>query len=58
MESGLNTNNEKNTLIDSVQYRLFYAEINLEKIPTAIPLDIFPKDKISFRAVFQSNQSF
>lgn len=47
MESGLNTNNEKNTLIDSVQYRLFYAEINLEKIPTAIPLDIFPKDKIS-----------
>ncbi|MFB5608324.1 MAG: hypothetical protein ACE5RG_09535, partial [Candidatus Nitrosomaritimum yanchengensis] len=47
MESGLNTNNEKNTLIDSVQYRLFYAEINLDKIPTAIPLDIFPKDKIS-----------
>jgi hypothetical protein len=47
MESGINTNNEKNTLIDSVQYRLFYAEINLEKIPTAIPLDIFPKDKIS-----------
>ncbi|MGD8708438.1 MAG: hypothetical protein PVI88_07125 [Nitrosopumilaceae archaeon] len=47
MESGLNANNEKNTLIDSVQYRLFYAEINLEKIPTAIPLDIFPKDKIS-----------
>jgi hypothetical protein len=47
MESGLNTNNEKNTLIDSVQYRLFYAEINLEKIATAIPLDIFPKDKIS-----------
>ena len=47
MESGLNTDNEKNTLIDSVQYRLFYAEINLEKIPTAIPLDIFPKDKIS-----------
>ena len=47
MASGLNTNNEKNTLIDSVQYRLFYAEINLEKIPTAIPLDIFPKDKIS-----------
>jgi len=47
MESGLNTNNEKNTLIDSLQYRLFYAEINLEKIPTAIPLDIFPKDKIS-----------
>lgn len=47
MESGLNTDNEKNTLIDSVQYRLFYAEINLEKIPTAIPLDIFPKDKIA-----------
>ncbi len=47
MESGLNTNNEKNQLIDSIQYRVFYAEINLEKIPSAIPLDIFPKDKIS-----------
>ena len=47
MESGLNTNKEKNQLIDSIQYRVFYAEINLEKIPSAIPLDIFPKDKIS-----------
>jgi len=47
MESGLNTNKERNLLIDSIQYRIFYAEINLDKIPTAIPLDIFPKDKIS-----------
>ncbi|MBA4453770.1 MAG: hypothetical protein H2B05_02340 [Nitrosopumilaceae archaeon] len=47
MESGLNTNKERNELIDSIQYRVFYAEINLEKIPSAIPLDIFPKDKIA-----------
>ncbi|MFB5648188.1 MAG: hypothetical protein ACE5RM_01735 [Candidatus Nitrosomaritimum aestuariumsis] len=47
MESGLNTNKEKNQLIDSIQYRVFYAEINLEKIPSTIPLDIFPKDKIA-----------
>ena len=47
LESNLNTNKERNTLIDSVQYRLFYAEINLEKIPTSVPLDIFPKDKIA-----------
>ncbi len=47
MESGLNTNKERNLLIDSIQYRLFYAEINLDKIPTSIPLDIFPKDKIA-----------
>ncbi len=47
MESGLNTNKERNLLIDSIQYRIFYAEINLDKISTAIPLDIFPKDKIS-----------
>ncbi len=47
MESGLNTNKERNTLVDSIQYRIFYAEINLDKISTAIPLDIFPKDKIS-----------
>jgi len=47
MESDLNTNKEKSALIDSIQYRTFYAEINLDKIPVAIPLDIFPKDKIS-----------
>ena len=47
MESNLNTNQERNSLIDSVQYRIFYAEINLDKIPTAVPLDIFPKDKIA-----------
>jgi len=47
MESGLNTNKERNLLIDSIQFRIFYAEINLDKISTAIPLDIFPKDKIS-----------
>ena len=47
MESGLNINKERNLLIDSIQYRIFYAEINLDKISTAIPLDIFPKDKIS-----------
>ena len=47
MESGLHTNKERNQLIDAIQYRVFYAEINLEKIPSAIPLDIFPKDKIS-----------
>ncbi|HUU48889.1 MAG TPA: hypothetical protein VMW55_08915 [Nitrosopumilaceae archaeon] len=47
MESGLNPNNERPLLIDSIQYRLFYAEINLDKIPTLIPLDIFPKDKIA-----------
>jgi hypothetical protein len=47
MEPGLNPNNERPFLIDSIQYRLFYAEINLDKIPTSIPLDIFPKDKIA-----------
>jgi len=47
MEPGLNTNKERNLLIDSIQYRIFYAEINLDKIPTSIPLDIFPNDKIS-----------
>ncbi|MFQ5440447.1 MAG: hypothetical protein ACE5DL_03190 [Nitrosopumilaceae archaeon] len=47
MESGLNINNERPLLIDSIQYRLFYAEINLDKIPISIPLDIFPKDKIA-----------
>lgn len=47
MTSDLSTNKERNTLIDSIQYRLFYAEINLEKIPNSIPLDIFPKDKIA-----------
>lgn len=47
MESGVNPNNERPLLIDSIQYRLFYAEINLDKIPTSIPLDIFPKDKIA-----------
>ena len=47
MESGVNPNNERPVLIDSIQYRLFYAEINLDKIPTSIPLDIFPKDKIA-----------
>ena len=47
MASDLSTNKERNILIDSIQYRLFYAEINLEKIPNSIPLDIFPKDKIA-----------
>jgi hypothetical protein len=47
MESGLNTNKERIQLIDSIQYRTFYAEINLEKIPNSVPIDIFPKDKIS-----------
>ncbi|MDH3277512.1 MAG: hypothetical protein OEL77_03780 [Nitrosopumilus sp.] len=47
MESGLNPKNERILLIDSIQYRLFYAEINLDKIPTSIPLDIFTKDKIA-----------
>ncbi len=47
METGLNTSKERTSLIDSIQYRIFYAEINLDKIPTAIPLDIFPKDKIA-----------
>ena len=47
MESDVNTNKERIVLIDSIQYRLFYAEINLDKIPTSIPLDIFPKDKIA-----------
>ncbi len=47
MESGLKTNNERTLLIDSIQYRLFYAEVNLDKIPPSIPIDIFPKDKIS-----------
>ena len=47
MASEVNSNNERNILIDSIQYRLFYAEINLDKIPTFIPLDIFPKDKIA-----------
>ena len=47
MESGLDANKERNALIDSIQYRLFYAEINLDKISTAIPLDIFQKDKIA-----------
>ena len=47
MKPSLSTNKERNTLVDAIQYRIFYAEINLDKIPTAIPLDIFPKDKIS-----------
>ena len=47
MESSISPNKDRNALIDSVQYRLFYAEINLEKIPNIIPLDIFPKDKIA-----------
>ena len=47
MESGLNTSKERTLLIDSIQFRIFYAEINLGKIPVAIPLDIFPKDKMS-----------
>lgn len=47
MESGLNTNKERNGLVDSIQFRLFYAEINLDKIPVAVPLEIFPKDKMS-----------
>jgi len=47
MESDINTDKDRNLLIDSIQYRLFYAEINLEKIPNSIPLDIFPKDKIA-----------
>jgi len=47
MESGLNSNKERIQLIDSIQYRLFYAEINLEKIPLSIPIDIFPKDKMA-----------
>ena len=47
MESGVNSKNERNILIDSIQYRIFYAEINLEKIPSSIPLDIFTKDKIA-----------
>ncbi len=47
MESGLNTSKERNLLIDSIQFRIFYAEINLGKIPVAVPLDIFPKDKMS-----------
>jgi hypothetical protein len=47
MASGLSTNKERIQLVDSIQYRLFYAEINLEKIPTSVPIDIFPKDKIS-----------
>ena len=47
MESGNNSNKDRNTLIDSIQFRLFYADINLEKIPNSIPLDIFPKDKIA-----------
>ena len=47
MAAGVNTNNERNALIDSIQYRIFYAEINLDKIPSSIPLDIFPKDKIA-----------
>ena len=47
MEPSLSTNKERNALIDSIQYRLFYAEINLDKIPTSIPLEIFPKDKMA-----------
>jgi len=47
LETDLNTNKERTALIDSIQFRIFYAEINLEKIPVAIPLEIFPKDKIS-----------
>jgi hypothetical protein len=47
MESGPHAKNERNVLIDSIQYRIFYAEINLDKIPSSIPLDIFPKDKIA-----------
>ena len=43
----MDTNKERNALIDSIQYRIFYAEINLDKISSGIPLDIFPKDKIS-----------
>ncbi|MDH3678217.1 MAG: hypothetical protein OEQ12_07955 [Nitrosopumilus sp.] len=43
----MNANKERIHLIDSIQYRIFYAEINLEKIPTSVPIDIFPKDKIS-----------
>ena len=43
----MDANKERNELIDSIQFRIFYAEINLDKIPVAIPLDIFPKDKIS-----------
>ena len=47
MESSINTNKEKNLLRDSIQQRLFFAQINLDKIPTSIPIDIFPKDKIA-----------
>jgi hypothetical protein len=51
MESGLNTNKERNLLIDSIQYRIFYSEINLDKIPTSISLDVFPNDNISTEIV-------
>ena len=46
MESGLNIEKNKGSLTETIQHRLFYAEINLDKIPFAIPIDIFPKDKI------------
>ena len=47
MESGLNVEKGSSPLIETIQHRLFYAEINLDKIPFAIPIDIFPKDKIA-----------
>ncbi len=43
----MNTKNLNESLIETIQERLFYAEINLDKIPTSIPIDIFPKDKIA-----------
>ena len=47
MASDVNSNNERNSLIDSIQYRLFYAEINLDKIKEKKDDDDFESSSLS-----------
>jgi len=40
-------NEAKNLLTDLIQFKLFYAEKYLETIPTFLPLDIYPKERVT-----------
>lgn len=42
----LNENEAKNLLADPIQFKLFYARKYLETIPTFVPLDIYPKERV------------
>jgi hypothetical protein len=50
----LDDSKAKTLRADPIQFKLFCAEKHLEEIPTSVPLDVYPQQKVMAEMIMES----